>query len=310
MCLSLEFRKQGLAEHSGAEALEEVVEHIRAPCRIGFGGKEIFCKQHLIDRGRDLGNHDLVIVVHVILRRVGIVGMHGVTQLMRQCECVVEGIRVVEQHVRMRAVDTHGIRTGRFAGRFVYVDPVFGKRSVEQGGVFLSKRRESLLHQLLTACKRHRVFHIRRHRAVEVEHVQLRQMQDLFAQLQIFLHRRQCFVNAPHQTVVHGYRDISGKQSGFAGGIVPTDRGEHIVLFHVSGVEGRKRVVVLFVRAEHGVERVFPDLAAGGFAVHAEIAGGQLDHLAVFVLDLRDLHLHVGEHVVGVGRGTRDLCDL
>ena len=104
--LSLKFLEHGLAVDRSFEAVQIVVEQVGLLPGVLSLREHVLQKQDLIGRGSDLRHKDLVPCVEVGLSVLGIPGVHGVPHLMDQCEYVVERIRVVEQHVRMHAVDT------------------------------------------------------------------------------------------------------------------------------------------------------------------------------------------------------------
>ena len=146
--LALELCEQRLPVERRAEALEEVVEDVCAALFVRLGLQQILGQQDLVDRRGDLGDHDAVIVVDIILRRIGEPGVHGVAQLMRQRERVAQRPGIVHQHIRMHAEHTARERAGLLAVVLIHVDPAFGERAVQQLLVFLAQRQRRLLDQL------------------------------------------------------------------------------------------------------------------------------------------------------------------
>ena len=65
--LALELREERLTEDGGPEALEEVIEDIGTAAGIGLDRKQISGEKDLVDGRCDLGNHDRVVVVRVVV---------------------------------------------------------------------------------------------------------------------------------------------------------------------------------------------------------------------------------------------------
>ena len=101
VCAALKLSKESLTEYGGAEALKEAVEDIRAALFVRLLFQKMLDKKHLVDGGRDLGNHYAIIVVGVVLRLVGIVGVHRMSKLVSENERIVKRVGIVEKNVRM-----------------------------------------------------------------------------------------------------------------------------------------------------------------------------------------------------------------
>ena len=103
------------------------------------------------------------------------------------------------------------------------------------------------------------------------------------------------------QAVVDADGHVALVQRRLTGGGIAPDRGLVVVHLHRAAVEGREGLPVLPIGAEHGPERLLPDLPAAALPEHAEVALGELDLVPLLVVDLGQLHIHVGEHGIGVG---------
>ena len=123
MSLSLKLRKHGLTEHGSTEALHEMVQKIRLLLLILRHRQQVTVQQRLITRRRYLRDENLVSRVHIgaapdrKTRSAGSVPSHG------QGEDAVQCTAEIEQHIRMRPVDTPGVRAASLAFIFIDIDP-------------------------------------------------------------------------------------------------------------------------------------------------------------------------------------------
>ena len=96
VALKLELGKHGLTEKRGAEHIEVIREQELAHCGVFLARKHVLEKQHFVHRACNLGNENGVVLVHVVLRFVGIIRVHGMPQLVRYGEYVVRRGAVIE----------------------------------------------------------------------------------------------------------------------------------------------------------------------------------------------------------------------
>ena len=300
--LSLKLGKERLAEDRGAEALEEVVENVRTLLGILLGSEQIARQQYLVDGGGYLGHENAVVVVGVILLLGGVVGVHRVTQLVRQRKGVVQRVGVVEQDVGMHAVHAAGVCARGLALVLVYVDPALGKGAVKQLLVPLSQRQGGLLDQLLCLLVGDLHLHALHHRAVEIVHIQLVKPQHAAAQLQVAAHDGQASVNGLGQAVVDRYGHVVAEERLLAGRLVSAHAGIKIVHLDATRIHGRQRVDVLLEFSEILLEGVLSDALITALAIDAEVAVRQRDRLARLVNDGREGYVHALEHGEGVLR--------
>ena len=216
MRLALELCEQRLPVERRAEALKEVVEDVCAALFVRLGLQQILGQQDLVDRRGDLGDHDAVIVVDIILRRIREPGVHGVAQLVRQRERVVECSGIVHQHIRMHAEHTARERAGLLAVVLIYIDPALCKRAVKQLLVFLAQRQRCLLDQLLRVLKRDGIVDVLHDGDIQIKHVDFVELERAAAQLQIFAHGGQALVHGLDQAVIDGHGNVAAVQRRLA----------------------------------------------------------------------------------------------
>ena len=230
------------------------------------------------------------------------------TELVRSGIRVVERVGVVQKHVGVYAEHAAGERAAALALVLVDVHPVLAVRLVEQLLIALAERQGRCLDELFRFLERNLEVYVFDHRAVEIEHVDLLEPQRFLAEFEVFAHGRKALVDRFDQAVVYGDRDVVAEQRRFACARVIPDVRAELVQLDVAAVECRKRIDILLVGAEHGVERLLADGSHGAFAEHAEVAGGQLYLVALGVVDLRQLHIDVREHLRRVLRRLRGVA--
>lgn len=74
------------------------------------------------------------------MRLAAEIGMHCVSEFVRDRENFVRAFLVIEQDVRMATERAHTVRAAAFALVFNDVDPSFVERSVKERGVFVAER--------------------------------------------------------------------------------------------------------------------------------------------------------------------------
>lgn len=74
------------------------------------------------------------------LRLAAEIGVHCVSEFVRDREDFVRAFLVIEQDIRMATERAHTIRAATFALVFNDVDPSFVERSVKERGVFVAER--------------------------------------------------------------------------------------------------------------------------------------------------------------------------
>ena len=230
------------------------------------------------------------------------------TELVRHGVCVVERVGVVQKDIGVYAEHAAGECAAALALVLVNVHPVLGICLVEQLLIAFAEGERRRFHELFRLFERNLEVHVLDHRAVEVEHVDLGKTQRFLAKLQILAHGRKALVHRFDQTVVYGDRDVVAEQRRFACARVVPDVRVELILLDVAGIQRGKRVDVLLIGAEHGVERLFADGSFGAFAVHAEVARRELDLVALCIVNLRQLHVDVRQHFIGVLRRLRGVA--
>ena len=216
-------------------------------------------------------------------------------------EGVVQCVGVVQQHVGVHAEHAHGEGAAALALVLVHVHPVLRKGPIEELLILLAQGLGGALHQRLHVLEGHREVHVLHHGRVQVKDIDLLETQHPLPQLQILLHGGQALVDRLDQAVVDADGHVALVQRRLTGGGIAPDRGLVVVHLHRAAVEGREGLPVLPIGAEHGPERLLPDLPAAALPEHAEVALGELDLVPLLVVDLGQLHIHVGEHGIGVG---------
>ena len=297
--LLFELREQRLAEHRGAEALQQVVEDVGALLGIRLHGEQIAGQQHLVDGGSHLGDKDGVLVVDVVLGLGGEPGVHGVAQLVGQGERVVVLVGVVQQHVGVHAVHAAGVRAGGLALVLVHVDPALAEGALEKHLVRLAQRLGGLQNQLLGGLVGHGAVHLVHQRHIQVVQPQRVKTQLLFANLQIAGQRRNRLVHAIDQVLIERLGHVVAVQLGLQCAGMPARLGIVAVQLHVAGVERGQGVDVLLVLAEVLLKGLPAHIGVLRLPVLAEQRVGQ----GLAAVQIRELHVHALEEIEGLFRG-------
>ena len=98
---ALKLGKHGLPIHRGVEFFQQV--HQQIFLRLGIGELLLQTAQHqrLIAGGSHLRHKQAVARLGIGLMRVAHIGVHGMTQLMRQRHGTVQIVGLVQQHIRV-----------------------------------------------------------------------------------------------------------------------------------------------------------------------------------------------------------------
>ena len=235
----------------------------------------MLCEQHLVHRGGNFRNEDAVIMVGIILRFAGFVGMHGMPELVRHGEGIVQRVGEVQKHVGMHAMYAAGECAGGFALVFVNVHPVFGIGFIKQLAIFFAERLERLLYKRLAFFIRDLEFHAFKHRVVQVVHIERIKTQHAFAQLEVLAHGAETGVDGLHKAVVHGDGHIVREQCGFTRALMAAHGSEERVELHGACIHGGEGVDVALELAEVFFKRFAAHALVGAFTVYAEVAVGR-----------------------------------
>ena len=294
----LELGKHGLAEHGGAELLQEVVQ------QVGLGLlvilellQQVAHHDRLVAGGRDLRHEEAVIALGGGLVGVGVEGMHGVTQLMGDGEGVGQVVVVVEQHIGVDvAQPAGGERAGRLVLRGEHVDPAAGACLAELVQVILTHGGQTLQHHIEGLVIGQFHLEVADHGGVQVVHVQLVQLHGFLAQGQVFVQRGNGFVDDTDKVVVDLLGDLQGFHLGRAAGGILTGASSKDVLVHIGGVGSSDGVGELAVGAHDALEALLADVAV---LMTDEGGVGALGQGVMFAVRgdyIRELHVHVGQH--------------
>ena len=279
-----------------------MVQDIRAALRIGFDLQKVLRQQHFVDRGRNLGDEDAVIVIHAVLRRIRTIGMHRMAQLMRERERVVERIGVIQKHIGMHAEHAGRERAGGLALVLVNIDPALVKRAAEGLAVFLAHWLRRFQHELLRLFIGHIEINLVDHRNVQVVQVQLVLPQRLSTHFEIALHRAQTTLQRGNEIVVQRNRNVIAVQHRFASALIAAHIGIIAIELHAAGIGRGQGVDVFFEFAEVLFERILAYRGGFAFAIHAKRAVAQRCFVAVLIDHIRERHIDAFEHIKHVSR--------
>lgn len=121
------------------------------------------------------------------------IGVQRMPHFVRDGEHVVRGLLIVQQYIRMQPENSRAVRAAALTGRFADIDPAFGKTPFQKGAIIFSERGKTFDDKIASLFVRKFKLGIGDQRRINVVHMLLVQLQDLFAQSNIAVHRRKVF---------------------------------------------------------------------------------------------------------------------
>ena len=264
--------------------------------------------RRLVAGGRNFRHEQAVIALGRGLVGVGVEGVHGVPQLVRDGERIRQIVVVVQQHIGVHVAQVAGgERAGGLALGGVHVNPAADAGFAHLGQIVLAHGLQAFQHKVKRLVVAQLHVEILDHRRVEVVHVQFIQPHQRLAQRQILIQHRNRGVHFADEVVVDARGDFQRFHAGIAGGgVMAGARLEHVVL-HAAVVRCGDGAAETAVGVHDAVERRFAHVAAVRADELGICAFSQLSSRAVGHLHGREGHIHVGQHPEDVVRCLGDL---
>ena len=303
----LKLGKQHLRVHSAPDLINPVVQKVQTPLWILRAFQKVVREKSFVHGGGNLCHENTVVTVDVGLRAPREVRVHGVPQLVRQREYVVQAAVVVQKDVRVGPVGTPGIRPGAFTAILVHVDPPFAESTLQLLTVLLSEDAQRFQHRRPRLLVRNLPLQARHKRHVEIVRAHTLQLQHAFSQRDGPVQRFKLTANGGDQVVVDLVRNVVGIQGHAEGGIVAACARVEDVLLDAAVQHRRECVGPLAVLAVQGAKGVATDATIRRLLQKGVAALGHLDFVALLVSNGGEFQVGVVEHVEDVVRGARHL---
>ena len=178
----------------------------------------------------------------------------------------------------------------------VYVDPTLVESAPHRAHVLLAKRRHRFEHQLFGRLVAERAFDLLRKGSVQVPRLHAFHAEGFFLQRHVFVQRRQFSVHRRDQAVVDGHGDLVAVQRSFQRRSIAAQAREGGVFLDAGRIGRAQRVAELRKRPVNALERFAAHAAIRRRDVAAVTFLRQRPLFALFVGDLAELHVRVGEH--------------
>ena len=234
---------------------------------------------------------------------VGIPGMHRVPHLMDQSKNIVQRIRIIEQHVRVHAVNARRIRSRPLSHILIHVDPALLICLSHDRKVFFTERRQCLQRDCLGLLIGKFPVIPGDDRHIYVIHVQFIHAQHLPAQGNIAVHVRYFAADAVDQAVADGRIHIVTVDGGLKRGrILPCACVKNLLL-HLSVIQRCPGILELAVPRVVFLKRSLAQCSVRRHLQRHEAAVRELDLAAAGIGDRREFQVRVGEHAEAVRCG-------
>ena len=288
----LEFGKHGLAEQRGAEHVEIVRQQIFFHFFVGRGGKQILEKQHFVYRGSHFRNEYGVAGFTVRLSVIGVIAVHGMPQLVRYREYVVNGCRIVEKHKRLGGIRTPAVRAATLVFCFVHVHPALVVSFLQQSRVLVAHYRKPFFDEVERFFKRKRHIRAFHYRHIHIVHIESFDAERGFSVRDVIVNVLAVFVHAFDKVGVNAFGYVFVEHGSFEAAFISSCRSREHVAFDRACVHSRQCVEKAFVALVIGGESGFSDVLIGALQQLRICSVRKLYFLAVN-FNRAELHVHV-----------------
>ena len=308
--LVLELGEHRLAEDRRAEVLQQVAHQHDLRLAVALVLlHQVLGEQDLVAGRGDLGDEDRVLRLGLRLGPVGVEAVHRVAHLVAERGQAVVGLLVVEQHIGRRVVHAAAaVCAAALVLRLIDVDPALRQRAGGILHIVLAQRRNRLQERVKRLADVHPDVKARVDVHIHVVHVHDGQAQLLLLDAQVLGQRADAAVHRLDQAVIDVLADLVRIQRRLARALIAAGlRHEHVRL-HLASVERGDCVAQLAV-AVHGVH--IRRLAHGAVVAVQEGKQARVGELGLFaVLAARhaQVHVRVGQQVIGVLRRAADVA--